>query len=70
MIKKIMHLTVLFVVWSSHSDLEALNASDKFFVNHGLSDCNGESPRCGYFMDLANQRDNELNYDIPSITFE
>ena len=68
MSKKI-YLAVLLITLSGSSYLQALSATDKFIVNHGVSACNGEGPNCEDFIDMATQL-NERAFDGPSLTFE
>lgn len=67
--RKKIYLAVLLITLSGSSSLQALSATDKFIVNHGVSACNGEGPNCENFIDIANQL-HERDFDGPSITFE
>ena len=64
MFKKLLFLTTFILGFSTN--LSALNDIDKFILNHGVSDCNGESPNCNDFYTRAV----ELNDDRNPTSFE
>lgn len=58
---------ILFVSVSGGS--QALNPIDKFIVNHGVSDCNGESPNCNDFYERAVELNDDRSPVSPEIRF-
>ena len=59
-------ILLITIILGFNKSLSALNDIDKFILNHGVSDCNGESPNCNDFYTRAV----ELNDDRNPTSFE
>lgn len=68
MLKKIIFLSFCFLLLNKNAG--ALNAIDKFILNHGVSACNGESRDCNDFYRQSVELNDWKAPISPEIRFE
>jgi hypothetical protein len=67
MFKAIILISISFLSLTTNG--HALNSISKFIVNHGVSDCNGESPDCRDFYTRAVELNDDKTPISPEIRF-
>ncbi len=68
MLKKIIFLSAFFIILSKNA--EALNPISEYYLNHGVTACNGESPNCNNFMRKATELNDWREPISPEIRFD